>query len=186
MEEEKEKEKVRNRDKITKENHKITIANLYLKGNTQQYIAKQLGIGRTQVGRDLQEIYSEWQKKYVGDISQLKAVQLEKLDSLELEYWNLYEESKKDSFKKITKAKIDAFGIPSEPKIIEGSEMTIKNIGDCKILDSIANLISQRCRLLGLEKINLNVNHSGSFTIEDKVKLMSDDELIKIIQIPSE
>lgn len=164
------------RTKAQKEEHKKIIANLYLKGNSQNEIAEKIGISRQQVSKDIQEIYAAWQKESIKDLSELKLRELTKLDQLEAELWNLYEQSKIDRKKTIKRAKKN----DTDKEYIEVSEIIEQGCGDKSILDSITNIIEKRGKILGLEKIQ--IQHSGSLDITmSALEKMTNDELDEFI-----
>jgi hypothetical protein len=161
------------------------ISALYLKGKTQLEIANHLNISRQLVSHDLQILYKEWGKNIEININELKAKELRKLDALEAEYWELYERSKNEYIKTTTIA-----NKKDSPKKIDTDEktsaITIKKeqynrIGNNFVLDSIARVIEQRCKLLGLEKININLSGEVDLNVRQFEK-MSDEELEEFIR----
>lgn len=179
-----------NRNQIAQKNAKILkrreqISELYLKGKTQLQIANSLSISRQLVSHDLQILYKEWGKNIEININELKAKELRKLDALEAEYWEIYERSKTEYVKTTTIA-----NKKDSPKTTEKDEktsaITIKKeqhnrIGNNFILDSVAKLIEQRCKLLGLEKININLTGEVDLNVRQFEK-MSDEELDDFIR----
>lgn len=69
---------------------------LYLKGKTQQEIADELGVSRSQIEYDLNQIRHRWSTQTVYNLDQYKAKELAKLDALEREHWQAWEASEDD------------------------------------------------------------------------------------------
>lgn len=180
-------EQARKNAQILKRREEISA--LYLKGKTQLQIANELNISRQLVSYDLQNLYKDWNKKIEVNINELKAKELSKLDALEAEYWELYERSKSEYVKTTTIA--NKKDIPNKKdngkeKDEKTSMLSIKKeqhnrIGNNFILDSIAKIIEQRCKLLGLEKININMTGGLDFNI-NLFEKMSDEELDQFIR----
>src|SRR5687767_9302737 len=85
--------KGRSPDQIRKD--RAEIASLYLKGWTQSDIGAKLGLSRQQIGYDLNAVREEWLRSAVMDFDAKKAEQLAKIDRLEREYWDAWQDSKK-------------------------------------------------------------------------------------------
>ena len=69
-------------------------ADLYLKGKTQNEIADTLGFTRQQISYDLAVVRKQWLQSSVRDFDDAKALELAKLNRLEREYWDEWEESR--------------------------------------------------------------------------------------------
>lgn len=163
-----------------------TIADLYLKGNSIRKIAEIMGLSKSIVSSDLTKLYDKWKERTMRDIGEIKGRELAKLEKIETELWSLFEKSKDDSVRTMTKVSGKATVTKDEKGNIIGKspsaeriETVQKNIGDAKILDSISKVVEQKCRLLGLEKIKVEV--SGSIETE-QLKKMSDEELDALIE----
>jgi DNA-binding transcriptional ArsR family regulator len=163
-----------------------TIADLYLKGNSIRKIAEIMGLSKSIVSSDLTKLYDKWKERTMRDIGEIKGRELAKLEKIETELWVLFEKSKDDSVRTMTKVSGKATVTKDEKGNIIGKspsaeriETVQKNIGDAKILDSISKVVEQKCRLLGLEKIKVEV--SGSIETE-QLKKMSDEELDALIE----
>lgn len=135
------------------------VAKMYIKGKSLQQIADALEVAKSTIHADVQALTEMWVSENSEIVDKQKSIQLEKLNILENELWDVYVDSKKDTIK-ITKtiqniknknSDNDADTIPME---IIKTEIT-KNIGDTAILSKIANIIDQRSRILGLYTINI-------------------------------
>jgi hypothetical protein len=78
------------------------IAEWYLTGKTQQWIADELSrkfypgqipITRAQISIDLKAVIEYWRESALHDINDAKQVELEKLNKLEATYWEAWERS---------------------------------------------------------------------------------------------
>jgi DNA-binding transcriptional ArsR family regulator len=154
-----------------------TIADLYLKGNSIRKIAEIMGLSKSIVSSDLTKLYDKWKERTMRDIGEIKGRELAKLEKIETELWVLFEKSKDDSVRTMTK--VSGSKSTGKSPSAERIETVQKNIGDAKILDSISKVVEQKCRLLGLEKIKVEV--SGSIETE-QLKKMSDEELDALIE----
>lgn len=130
----------RRRVEIT--NRRQQVAEMYLRGAYQTQIAEQLGIDQSTVSRDLAELRKEWLERSINHIDQKKAIELAKLDQLELTYWDAWERSKA-----VATTTISSIGTT-------GSSSTTKQeerVGNPSFLDGVLKCINKRCEILGLD-----------------------------------
>lgn len=72
---------------MVSEERKTRVAELYLKGNPQYLIARDLGCSESQVSKDLAELKTLWRERAAEDRLQRIAEGLAKLDLLERTLW---------------------------------------------------------------------------------------------------
>lgn len=96
---------------------------MYLRGRRQWQIAEQIGICQQMVCHDLKEIRKRWRESTIRDFDELRSEQLEKIDTVESEYWAGFERSQ---------SKRHPSGNPS-------------------FLAGVERCIERRCKLLGLD-----------------------------------
>lgn len=144
------------------------VAELYLEGNSQLEIAKNLSVNQSQVSRDLKILSKQWQQESLEAIDNIKARDLAKLSHLERIYhdgWNRsvqeqFIEKKKDSS---VKGKVSK----------ETSFETRTNIGDPRFLDGVLKVISKREEILGYgSPKRLDHTTGGKKFLENKVIIL--------------
>lgn len=125
------------------------ITSLYLRGNTQQSIAEKIGVSREQIKYDLQTVQKRWQEKTTINLDAAKQKELTRIDELEREYWQAWEDSKGEKTKQRQESdgKKDRDGKPNVTKaIMEKDQM----LGNPAFLTGVQWCISERCKLLGI------------------------------------
>lgn len=91
-----------NRSIAEKERDLAHVAQLYLKGHTQEQIAEEMSLlndrnySRSTVHNDVQIILRRWYDRYVNDIQAATVKVLMQIDRIEDEYWDAWEKSKGD------------------------------------------------------------------------------------------
>jgi DNA-directed RNA polymerase specialized sigma subunit len=63
------------------------VARRYLKGESQQAIANDLGVARSQIAYDVAKLIKMWQASAVNDIAQARAIELRRINNIEAEAW---------------------------------------------------------------------------------------------------
>lgn len=122
------------------------IATLYLRGKVQQEIAKELGISQATVSRDLKVIQEDWVRESAQALDQRKAIELAKVDALELEYWEAWERSQKDAVSEVSEMSTDSGGQKiRKQKKVDGQ------VGDPRYLAGVMQCIDRRCQILGID-----------------------------------
>lgn len=142
------KETTRSRDLIKK--HRKIISEMYLSGNNQFTIADELNISRSLVAYDLGIIRKQWLETTLDNFGELKALELAKLDRLEVESWKAWESSKTEKevkYQEFTGAK----GEDGKPQVSKVSIRKELQAGDPKYLVVIGGCIKKRCEILGLD-----------------------------------
>lgn len=121
-------------------------ARMYLQGATQAAIAKHLGVTQQTVSNDLKEIRARWRESSIRDFDAIKEQELAKIDLVESQYWEQWEQSKKT---KITTRNED--GMTEKGSILKEVTIAEEKCGDPRYLDGVMKCIERRCALLGLD-----------------------------------
>jgi len=122
------------------------IADLYLQGQTQIFIAEELGVGQATVSRDLKAIQKSWMAATLIDFNEAKARELAKVDRLEREYWAAWVRSTEDQETNTQRA-VDT----GEGQRKEATRTIRGQAGDPRFLMGIQWCIDKRCKLLSLD-----------------------------------
>jgi hypothetical protein len=119
------------------------IAELRLKSWTQQMIAREMGLSRATVVRELRVLTDEWKRAAAADIAAAKARDLQALETLEREAWAEWERSKLDYARHVQQQGGEGGGY--------NRTETGGRLGDPKYLQIAINAHERRARLLGLD-----------------------------------
>lgn len=133
------------RTKIKVQQDRMRIARLYLEGKMQVEIAAELGLSQGQISLDLKAIQKEWREVRFADIDQLKADQLAKIDTVEVEAWSAWRKSQEDRV--ISLAEKNTVGENSQSRTHMRKET---QSGDPRFLERICWCIEQRVKIFGL------------------------------------
>ena len=159
------------------------IAELRLKGLSQQAIAERLGISQPTVCRDLKVIHQEWQDSAKEDIGCIVARELAKLDMMETELWNEWQRSKLESQKKVVEERPTAKGGTGKILRIETAGQT----GDARYINALLGIQDRRAKLLGIDAPTKGVlNVGGTVTVqasEYDFDSMPTDALAELIRV---
>lgn len=142
-------------------NDRRIIADRYLRGDHQADIARDLGLSQQQISYDLKIIRAEWLQSAIRNFDEAKAIELAKIDAVELEYWTAWKRSTED--KEIT------YSERSEKGSKEGERREGQS-GNPAFLDGILKCIERRCKLLGLdapEKKEITGKNGGPVAITE-------------------
>jgi len=164
------------RKKTEVDEDRNVITPLYLKGFSFREIAKRCSeiTGRSvsyeTVRNDVKAILEAFQTQRNDLIQYHLTIELEKINVLELEYWNVWEKSKADRKKKSIKKKtvVNTNSRLVKKPIEETTEFNdteMVNMGDPRYLAGIQWCIEQRCKLLGIGAPT-KVEMSGSIVLE--------------------
>lgn len=133
---------------------RMQVADMYLRGLSQPEIAQKVGVNQSQVSRDLKKLREEWLDRSIQAIDRRKAEELAKIDKLEMEYWDAWERSKKDSETTTIERygsppTSGAFGsvVPSKIKEVKKKE---GRDGTAMFLAGVQWCIEQRCAIIGV------------------------------------
>ena len=124
------------------------IADLYLKGYTQEDISIKVGCSRPQVSNDLRKLHAIWLAESINDIEKLKMKELAKLDKLEQTYWEAWDKTITDFQQKSVKAKGKKGS--EKPEYQEQSVKDMISMGNPLYLSGIERCIELRCKILGV------------------------------------
>lgn len=131
------------RTKQQREDDRIRISELLVQGWCQRDIAKELGLSKYVVHRDIKVIERHRKMVAVKNVDELRQRELAKLDLIEREAWAAWERSKK-KFKKDT--------IKTRKKILLYAEhREEERTGDRGYLDIILACQKRRAELQGLD-----------------------------------
>lgn len=157
--------KRKQRTEFQREHDLQLTASLYLQGKTQQEIAGVIGVSRSQIGYDLDEIRERWLTSSIRDFDQARAEALAKIDLLEREAWLAWEQSKVIEFEAANN-RIER----GKPKL---------RPGDIRYWQAAHAANQERNKLLslyGAEKIDAIVR-SASVNIVRDVSTLTDQEI---------
>lgn len=134
------------------------IASMYAKGQSMAFMAaeieRQFGVqlSLVQIGYDIQHIIAGWRKQATGDIERAKGLELGKLVTLELEYWDAWKRSCQP--REITRtAKTDG-----ERATTSASFRKEQRDGNPAFLQGVMSCIERRCKILGIDApVKINV-----------------------------
>lgn len=155
---------------------------------TQEEIAKQCGVDRTIISRDIAAIRAAWEHTAILNFDAAVKAQLEKISIIEEEAWDAWEKSKQPrTTYRASKQDSEEKGITTKKERIK-----VESIGDAVWLDRIAWCVEQRARIYGMYK-NQTVeqhNHIGQQNVivsnvdgmQDLFKLMARREKDMIVE----
>lgn len=145
-------------DNITIEKRRNEVIRLYLMGMAQIDIAVEVGVTPAQITNDIQQTRKKWLSENLAMMSEQKARELAKLDLLEAEAWDAWQNSKKPIKKKHTEH--------YREKLTLKKETEIQTSGDPRFLSQVENCIKGRCQLLGLTDTAITINNVNISPIE--------------------
>lgn len=141
---------------------RVVMTDMYLRGFSQEEIAQKISAERPYtistrlVNTDLYRMYKEWREKYLKNIDDLKQQELARIDHLEKEYWDAWDESRKkkteiqsERIEDKSEGRTGAIGQKYNRTKVKKRET--QRDGDARFLDGIQWCISQRVKILGLE-----------------------------------
>lgn len=142
------------------ERDRIFIADLYVRGYTFRDIAYKLNqdltereMGYTvtfqQVWNDVKRILIDWKRERKETIDQWMQLELRKLDKMEVELWEQWEQSKAGKRKTTIKGGEVANGQVTGGSL--GNMVTESTLGNPKFLELLLTLSDRRAKLLGYD-----------------------------------
>lgn len=134
----------RNQSEITRDRYEI--ARLYLKGELQADIASRLGINQSTVSRDLTFLHKQWLEATEINFSEAVALELQKINNLEVEYWQAWQRSLQVKESSTAKVISDSSGERNEVSTKQ-EQMT----GNESFLAGVRWCIDRRLKLFGLD-----------------------------------
>lgn len=134
------------RHPVQREKDLTDIAHRYLNlHQTQPEIAAALQVCQATISNDLKLLVDRWTKSGLMDLNRAKAQELERINHLELVYWDAWEVSKQDKESTLAEK-------------TEGNEIRTKaqqrkegQVGSPSFLAGVQWCIDRRCKLLGLD-----------------------------------
>lgn len=168
------------------------IAPLYRRGWTEREITAEIRkrLDRptyNQAHADIQRLLKEWREERLTDTDAKVTSEVTRLKLVIREAWEAWEKSKEDTHEK----KSTQYGLPNvgkEGQIIGMNtikavmhDAEVKGYGDPRYLDIILKAEQQICKLLGLDKVvlDLNAGFAGGVTVRyvgNGVKCASSEE----------
>jgi hypothetical protein len=142
------------------------VARRYLKGESQQAIANDLGVARSQIAYDVAKLIKMWQASAVNDIAQARAIELRRINNIEAEAWEQWELSKQPTERSVAKRKTGDGGATEE-----AGKTVQTRTANIAYMQTIQWCISERCKLLG---IYAAVKGELSGTIDYRILLPDD------------
>lgn len=134
------------RSDIQIERDRMEIARLYLQGIIQADIADRLGMTQPMVSYDLKRIREQWLKSSISNFNERVAIELAKIDNLEIEYWEAWQRS--TQVKESSTAKIIT---DNKGERNEASTKQEQMIGNENFLAGVRWCIDRRLKLFGLD-----------------------------------
>jgi hypothetical protein len=151
------------RSKFERERDLERITSLYLTGKTQQEIADDIGVHRTQIEYDLATIKKRWRESSLIDIGEAKNRELDRIDRLEQTYWTAWEKSLGERTRTKQEKHVDGDGKEIGKGRSRASVEKETLLGNPSYLAGIADCVDKRCKIIGLyapvkSETNLNVD----------------------------
>jgi hypothetical protein len=115
-----------------------------VKGETIRQIAEAMNLSIGTVHKGLTQAWENWRATHVNDLEQWWLLELAKLDHIEHEVWEAWEQSKTD---RVVHLQVVNPRTKAVRRLIIKSEM---RCGDPRFLEIVGRCIERRCRLLGL------------------------------------
>jgi hypothetical protein len=164
---------------VRKANEKNLVVSFYMKGHTMEeagrLAAEALGgripFTKTTVSHYVNEAIEQWKANKDELVQNHKAVELEKINRLEVTYWAAWERSCAviKTHKKVKKKD----GQGERLKLVQASSDEEQGLGDPRYLQGIQWCIDKRCLILGVDvpqtAIQINNNQPGSTTLIRRV-----------------
>ena len=165
------------RSKSQKHKDRLKISDWYLKGYTQQWIAGQLGLNVSTICRDIKVLIRWWKRSSVKNIDSLKQIELNKINKLEIEYWEAWERSKNDAEQKIKRQRQTANNEPINEAQIKSDSQN----GDPRYLAGVQWCIEKRCKIIGIDAPEKHEVMTKDITVN--FGKLTDDELDTAIKL---
>jgi hypothetical protein len=151
------------------------IARFLAMGQTEEEIAERMDLPLAAVRYDVTQLSRQWRANAAQDYASVKARELAKIDNLEREYWDAWENSKVRSQRKVETIDRGSGGGDDEEyggrsgKWQKVTETTEPLVGDLGALRGVQWCIRERIKMYGLEAPkNVNVNQRHTWEVELK------------------
>lgn len=145
------------------EQHRTAMMQMWIQGYSQADIATHFGLTQPTISNHLRRVRDEWRADRVGDMDELKALEMARIDAVQREAWDAWRLSLEPVEREVvnkagrknppakTKAKRDS--ADDDRVSVTAIDITTyrqRGMGNPKYLDIILKCIEQRSRLLGL------------------------------------
>lgn len=144
------------RNKGERERDLPIIADMYVKGKSQRYIAawlnenREYNLSRITIRNDINKVRDEWLQSAVVDYDEAKARELAKVDKIEDEAWQAWERSVGVSETE-TQMISRSGGEETEGGQRKATIKRENKVGDPRFLSTVQWCITKRCEILGLD-----------------------------------
>ena len=142
----------------------------------QAVIAVALNVDQKTVSNDLKVLVKRWQESALMDVDAAKSEELARINRLELEYWEAWEESKLDKASTVAEM---VTGKDTRTKAVKRAE---GQVGNPSFLAGIQWCIERRCKILGIDAPTKTALTDPSGTRE-YVGLTDDERSQRIVAI---
>ena len=135
------------------EARRLKVAELYLRGlTTLTHIARQLGVDKAQISRDMKVIKQRWRERCGEALDVAKARELAGIDDLEAEAWAGYQRSQRDGetgHSSIVQGRATNKGTVM-PDLTKVEKTTETRYGDPRFLQIVSWCKAERAKIYGL------------------------------------
>lgn len=170
------------RSKEQIEHDNAWIAELYLKGLTQQAIAKTVGLSQQMISVSIARIRDIWAKTQITMFTEYLNRELTRIDLLEREYWTAWENSKKAREKTTCTIRPPA-DLKGQAQVVSIVAEESKSDGDKRWLEGVQWCIDRRCELMGFKQSAVQILNVQSGSINGN-STKDDDYSKRIINDP--
>ncbi|MBW4554084.1 MAG: hypothetical protein KME35_23725 [Aphanocapsa sp. GSE-SYN-MK-11-07L] len=162
------------RSQRQREQHYVEIAEMYLLGRSNQFIAESLSLSVSQVYRDLAVIEERWHQQAIAALQKYKGKELARLEMIQREAWASWQRSQEP--KVIHKQEVVG-SIEGGSGMVRQTTRTETAWGDPRYLDLALNAIQTEIKLLGLDKLPRNDDNNHCTVIPEDLDALSAVEL---------
>lgn len=155
--------------KLAIDQRRNTVHELYLKGHSLRYIARQLNVVVSTVFHDVNAIREEWRSQRVQKLDDEINHQLAKYDLIETQAWIGWERSLRESVEKVAEA-----GETKDGPYQKRRRKRVLQSGDPRFLKIIDDVLASRRQLLGLNAPSKVEMTSVIKSVEVEVKTPDD------------
>ena len=159
------------------------VAAMYLAGKYQSEIAAEFGVNQSTISRDLEVMKQAWQESALVKFDEIKARELARIDELEREYWQAWQDSKEDAETVTEKMKANKGKVEGKQEVIAGERTTVTRgqTGNPSFLQGVQWCIEQRLKIFGVyAAVKSELTGADGGAIRYKLEGMTDEELEEI------
>lgn len=149
---------------------RVEVARLYLQGKYQHEIAQILEVSQQQVSYDLKAVQQAWRDMPLAQLSELKAKELARIDTLERTYWEAWEKSQQPKETTSTAKEGEKLKVGKRSEQRNGNPAFLKGVMEC---------IDRRCKLLGLDA-PVKSEVTSALSVSQDYSNMDADELSRL------